>query len=173
MLLPESDLPSGAELLAEGRALARDWTLGRSAFLDHYGVTSEHAFKLDQMAKGQVTQHAQIGYRDPGKSQRAYTEIWEACATQGVTVHRYGLCLDWSMAVPRDQRKGAVRGTGMILPGVEDFVRLTNAAPVAAHFGDFVLGFPAAVENTQAALAAGATAIGNLGPVFHLPGAGT
>ena len=47
------------------------------------------------------------------------------------------------------------RGTGMILPDVEDFVRLANAAPVAAHFGDFVLGFPAALENTQAALAAG------------------
>ena len=172
MLFSEPDLPSGAELVAEGRALAREWTLGPSAFLKHYGVTSEHAFKLDQMAAGRVMQHAQIGYRDPGKSQRAYAEIYEACAAEGVTVHRYGLCLDWSMAVPRAERKGATRGTGMILPGVEDFVRLTNAAPVAAHFGDFVLGFPAAVENTQAALAAGATAIGNLGQyfTFRVPG---
>lgn len=60
----------------------------------------------------------------------------------------------------------------MILRGPEDFVALANAAPVAAHFGDFVLGFPAALENTQAALAAGATAIGNLGQcfTFRVPG---
>ena len=41
---------------------------------------------------------------------------------------RYGLCLDWSMALPRAVRAKAQRGTGMILPGVEDFVALANAA---------------------------------------------
>ena len=171
-VLPEPDLPSGAELLAEGRALARDWTLGPSAFLHHVGAASEYDFKLGRMADSRVMQHAQIGYRDPEKSRRAYAEIWETCAAQGVTVDRYGLCLDWSMAVPRNLRAKAQRGTGMILAGIEDFVRLTNAAPVAPHFGDFVLGFPAAVENTQAALAAGSTAIGNLGQyfTFRVPG---
>ena len=34
------------------------------------------------------------------------------------------------------------------------------------HFGDFMIGLPAAVENTRAALAAGVTAIGNLGQYF-------
>jgi methylmalonyl-CoA mutase cobalamin-binding subunit len=172
MLLPEPDLPQGDALLAEGRALARDWTLGRSAFLTAEGVASEYDFKLRAMAEGRIQQHAQIGYRDAEKSRRAYAEIWESCAAQGVRVHRYGLCLDWSMAVPRKWRKGAQQGTGMILPEVEDFVSLTNAAPVAAHFGDFVLGFEAAVENTQAALAAGSTAIGNLGQyfTFRIPG---
>ena len=38
----------------------------------------------------------------------------------------------------------------MILGGPEDFAALTGAAPVAPHFGDFVLGFPAAIENTCA-----------------------
>ena len=106
-LLPEPDLPSGADLLAEGRALARDWTLGPSAFLRHVGATSEYDFKLAQMAEARVMQHAQIGFRDPGKSRRAYGEIWEACAAQGVTVDRYGLCLDWSMALPRARRSKA------------------------------------------------------------------
>lgn len=171
-LLPEPDLPQGAALLAEGRALARDWTLGPSAFLRHAGAASEYDYKLARMAERRVMQHAQIGWRDTAKSQRAYAEIWETCAALGVTVDRYGLCLDWSMAVPRARRAKAERGTGMILPGVEDFVGLANAAPVAAHFGDFVLGFPAALENTQAALAAGSTAIGNLGQyfTFRVPG---
>jgi methylmalonyl-CoA mutase cobalamin-binding subunit len=54
----------------------------------------------------------------------------------------------------------------MILGGPEEFAALTQAAPVAPHFGDFMLGLPAAVENTCAALAAGSTVIGNLGQYF-------
>lgn len=166
------DWPKGAELLAQGRAMARDWTVGPSAFLTHYAVASELDYKRQAMAEGRIMCHAQIGWRDPAQSIAAYHRIWQASAAQGHRVDRYGLCLDWSMALPRVIRDKAMRGTGMILRGVEDFVALANAAPVAAHFGDFVLGFPAAVENTQAALAAGATAIGNLGQyfTFRVPG---
>ena len=158
--------------MAEGRALARDWTLGPSAFLRHYGVASELDYKRKAMAEGRIMSHAQIGWRDPARSIAAYARIYEASAAEGHRVDRYGLCLDWSMALPRAIRDKGMRGTGMILRGVEDFVALANAAPVAAHFGDFVLGFPAALENTQAALAAGATAIGNLGQyfTFRVPG---
>ena len=39
-------------------------------------------------------------------------------------------------------------------------------APVAPHFGDFVIGTPAAFENTIAALSSGSTSIGNLGQYF-------
>lgn len=124
------------------------------------------------MRAGRVMQHAPVGYRDLGKSRRAYRGIWEACAAEGVTVDRYGLCLDWSMALPRDIRARGTRGTGMILDRPEDFAALTSAAPVAPHFGDFVLGLPAAVENTATALAAGSRAIGNLGQyfTFRIPG---
>ena len=171
-IFPEPDLPVGADLLAEGAALAKTWSIGPSPFLEEMGVTSEAEYKLRRMAEKAVMQHAQIGYRDREKSRRAYGSIWEDCIRKGVRVDRYGLCLDWSMALPRAIRKSATRGTGIILPGVEDFVALTGAAPAAPHFGDFVLGFPAALENTQAALVAGSTAIGNLGQyfTFRIPG---
>ena len=171
-IFPEPGLPGGAELLAEGAALARTWGVGPSPFLREMGVRSEIEYKQRRMAEKTVMQHAQIGFRDTGKSRRAYGEIWEECGRKGVRVDRYGLCLDWSMALPRAIRRSATRGTGMILEGVEDFVALTSAAPAAPHFGDFVLGFPAALENTQAALAAGSTAIGNLGQyfTFRIPG---
>ena len=171
-ILPEPDLPNGADMLADGARHAASWSIGPSAFLKEAGATSEHDYKLRRMAEGGIMQHAQLGYRDPGKSIRAYREIWEACRLRGIIVDRYGLCLDWSMALPKAVREKATRGTGMILRGVEDFVELANAAPVAPHFGDFVLGFPAALENTQAALAAGSTAIGNLGQyfTFRIPG---
>lgn len=171
-IFPEAKLPNGGELLRAGRALARSWTVGPSPFLATMGVASESEYKLARMADKAVMQHAQIGYRDRGKSRRAFTEIWEACDRKNTRVDRYGLCLDWSMSVPRSLRARATRGTGMILPEVEDFVALTAGAPVAPHFGDFVLGFPAALENTQAALAAGSTSIGNLGQyfTFRIPG---
>lgn len=165
-LLPETDLPKGSDLLAEGRALAGDWRVGPSAFLRDRAVASELDYKRRCMTEGRVMQHAQIGFRTLEESRRAYGEIWRRCAARGVVVDRYGLCLDWSMALPRALRAKAQRGTGMILDDVEDFVRLTESAPVAPHFGDFVLGFPAAVENTAAALVAGSTAIGNLGQYF-------
>ncbi len=173
-IIPEPELTPGPELLVAGRKLAKSWTVGPSAFLAEVGEPSEAAYKRSQMAAGRVMRHAQIGYRDPEKSRRAFAEVFERSAAAGARIDRYGLCLDWSMGYPRDRRAEGQRGTGMILEDAEDFARLTAAAPVAPHFGDFVLGFPAAVENTRAALAAGATAIGNLGQyfTFRLPGWG-
>ncbi len=171
-ILPEPELPDAEATLAHGRALARDWTVGPCPFLKEHAVDSEFAFKQTAMANDRIMQHAQVGFRDPAKSRDAYAEIFETCARKGVTVDRYGICLDWSMGYARDDREGRPTGTGLILDGPEYFACLTAQAPVAAHFGDFVLGFPAAVENTASALAAGSTAIGNLGQyfTFRLPG---
>ena len=113
------------------------------------------------MQSGRLMFHAQIGYRDPEQSRRAWAEIYEGCAPD-----RYGICLDWSMGYPAHLRRGKPRGTGLILDTPEAFRALTQMAPVAPHFGDFVMGTPAALENTTAALQAGATVIGNLGQYF-------
>ena len=170
--LPEDQLPETAELVSEGERLAKDWSVEPGAFLKHIKSGCEADYKRSAISDRRIMQHAQIGYRDLEKSCRAWLEIHDACDKQGATVDRYGICLDWSMGVPRDKRDGAQLGTGLILASPEDFIQLTNQAPVAPHFGDFVLGFPAAIENTQAALAAGATSIGNLGQyfTFRLPG---
>ena len=56
---------------------------------------------------------------------------------------------------PKAFRKGQPKGTGLIFNNDEDFIKLAVAAPVATHFGDFVIGLPAAVDNTVAALQAG------------------
>jgi hypothetical protein len=111
-------------------------------------------------------QHAHIGFRDVNRTIEAIREVHGRCAESGVTVDRFGITLDWSMGYPEAMRAKASRGTGIVLSGPEDFARIINASPAAAHFGDFMLGLPGAVENTRAAVAAGATAIGNLGQYF-------
>jgi methylmalonyl-CoA mutase cobalamin-binding domain/chain len=159
-------LRPAAELLAEGRALAREWRVGGNLFLEQAGVASEAEYKRRAVASGRIMQHAHIGFRSVERTCEAIADVHRSCAGAGVTVDRFGVTLDWSMGYPAALRAGRPRGTGIVLGGPEDFGRITNAAPTATHFGDFMLGLPGAVENTQAALAAGATAIGNLGQYF-------
>ena len=58
------------------------------------------------------------------------------------------------------------KGASLILEDEEDWLRLTRAAPVAPHFGDYMIGQPAAVENASMAIRAGATTMGNLGSYY-------
>lgn len=159
-------LTPGSDLLANGRAMARDWRVGSCRFLAEKGVASELEWKQKVTAEGRVMQHAHIGFRDVNRTIEAIAEVHGTCQSNGATVDRFGITLDWSMGYPEAMRAKASRGTGIVLSGPEDFARITNAAPAAAHFGDFMLGLPGAIENTRAAIAAGATAVGNLGQYF-------
>ncbi len=165
-VFPEGSLPQADDLLAQGLGAAASHQVGSNPFLIENNVDCEAGFKRKCAALGRIMHHAQVGFRSFDKSCRAYTEIYESCLAQDVIIDRYGLCLDWSMGYPANQRQDRPKGTGLLLAGVDDFQKLTQCAPVAPHFGDFVLGLPAAFENTKAALAAGATAIGNLGQYF-------
>jgi len=165
-VLTDQRLKPGSDLLAEGRTMARDWRLGSCRFLAETGMPSEAGWKRKAAAEKRVMQHAHIGFRSVDRTIAAIGEVHEQCRKAGVTVDRFGITLDWSMGYPQAMRAKAARGTGIVLTGPEDFARITNAASAAAHFGDFMLGLPGAVENTRAAIAAGATAIGNLGQYF-------
>lgn len=171
-IFPEAELPAATELMEEGRCLARHATLGSCPFLTAYGVKSESEYKRRRMSEGTIMLHAQVGYRDFAKSCQAYAEIYERIDKAGYRLDRYGICLDWSMGYPAAQRFNMPKGTGLIISDLQDFSQLTRQAPVAPHFGDFVIGTPASVENTMAALSAGSTSIGNLGQyfTFRMPG---
>lgn len=166
-IFPEEHLPDVDELISQGRQLANTVTVGNCPFLKHYKVTSEKQYKEQQINDGRIMLHGQIGFRNPLKSQDAYAKIYQQIDTAGYRVDRYGICLDWSMGYPKALREGMPKGTGLILDNEEDYAALTNSAPVAPHFGDFVMGTPAALENTVAALKAGSTAIGNIGQYFN------
>lgn len=165
-LFPERELPDPQALIARGRELARTVQVKPGPFLKIHGVASESEYKRQRMAQGAIMFHSQIGYRQLDKSRRAYAEIYERLSAIGYQIDRYGICLDWNMGYPPEERAGRPRGTGMILERPEDFRLLTQSAPVAPHFGDFMIGMPASVENVSAALEAGATTIGNLGQYF-------
>ena len=166
-IFPEKELPDVGELVAQGQLMAKSVTVGSCPFLSHYGVSSESDYKQQQVDNGRIMLHAQIGFRNPVRSQKAYARIYQEIEDAGYRVDRFGICLDWSMGYPREFREGMPKGTGLILENDEDFAALTRSAPVAPHFGDFVMGTPAAFENTIAALKAGSTCIGNIGQYFN------
>ncbi|WP_166415657.1 cobalamin-dependent protein [Cochlodiniinecator piscidefendens] len=171
-IFPEKDLPTGHDLLVDGAFAASDWVVGQGAFQRAYSVQNEIDYKTAMMSEGRVMQHAHLGYRSLERTLDAIKSIHTTCSQKGARVDRIGLCLDWSMGYPQGEREKGMRGTGVLLNRAEDFSLLTEAAPIALHFGDFMLGFPGAFENTKYALAAGATTIGNLGQyfTFRLPG---
>lgn len=165
-ILPETDLPDINELLGEGKQLSHTVILGSCPFLSTYGVKSESEYKRLRSSEDTIMLHGQIGYRSFTKSRLAYSKIYDQIEAAGYRIDRYGICLDWSMGYPAALRANMPRGTGLILKKPRDFTDLTHSAPVAPHFGDFVIGTPAAVENTVAALEAGSTSIGNIGQYF-------
>lgn len=164
--LPENELPDWQTIRSQGRALSGTWSVQSCEFLKAHQCSSEAAYKRQQIKAGKVMQHAHMGFRDHLKSERAFYEIYDRVYQTGTVIDRYGICLDWSMGYPANIRDNQMQGTGLVLSDVESFARLTNIAPVASHFGDFMLGFPAALENTRFALSAGVTTIGNLGQYF-------
>lgn len=166
-LLPEPELPDVTELCDDGRRLASAVRTQRNAFLHHHDVDSEAQYKRYRVSNGDVMFHAQIGFRDAARTCDAARQIYETLDRQGYRIDRYGITFDRNMGYAPADRHRMPRGTGLILETDDDWLALTNAAPVAPHFADFVLGMPAAVENTTAALRAGGTIIGNLAHFYN------
>jgi len=159
-------LPPGREVVDEGRALCERIELRRSAFLQHVGMRSEYEYKRACMEAGQVMYHAHIGMNDWAATARALEYLEAAAGQHGFTIDRAGVALDRRMGLPADQRESWPAETGPLLVNEDDWRGLADCARIQPHMGDFMIGQPAAVENTIHALRAGVTTIGNLSQYF-------
>lgn len=167
MLLPEAELPDTAELIAEGRRLGRGITLPRTAFLDHHGVASEAEYKRRSMADGRIMRHSQVGYRDLDQTRRACADIHETLARSGERIDRFGMIFDQNMGYPPAMRAEMPKGTGLIVDDPETLLAIARDVPVSLHFGDYMIGLPASVENATVALSSGANVLGNLAQFYN------
>ena len=59
--LLSTELPDPNTLIAQGRAIADDITLGRSLFCEELGVASEADYKAQCKQGGVITYHAHVG----------------------------------------------------------------------------------------------------------------
>jgi methylmalonyl-CoA mutase cobalamin-binding domain/chain len=155
----------GAMLLDAGRRAAADLPERRSLFCQANDATSEVDFKRRAKANGTIMYHAHIGLADWAATEQALTEMQSALSERGHALHRYGLCVSRAMGMPPERRAGFPKETGPMLEA-DDWSRVVEAVPVHPHMGDNMIGTPNGFAGTLAALAVGATTIGNLGQYF-------
>ena len=162
----EAELPSGASIVKEGCGIAEDIEIGRTAFMDKMGVTSELEYKRQCIKNGHIMYHAHIGMNTWEDTADALAHLYRVAEESGFVVDRAGLCLDRRMALSKNNRDRIPAETGPMLETHEQWLQLGREAPIQPHMGDFMIGFPASVDNTTHALKAGVTTIGNLSQFF-------
>ena len=164
--LLKTELPRGEKVVSEGIELGRTIELGRSAFMNAYGVNSEAEYKRQCMRDRKIMYHCHIGMSSWNETARGLKYLHRSLAAEGFYQDRAGICLDRRMALPPGMRRNAPAETGPLLETPEDWLAVGQAAPIQPHMGDFMIGFPASADNTVLALGAGVTTIGNLSQFF-------
>lgn len=159
-------LGSGRDVVREGRDLRRQVALGRSAFLRRAGMDSEYDYKRACARDGRIMYHAHVGMNDWAATAQALRYLESVAREHDFTIDRAGVALDRRMGLPAAQRASWPAETGPLLVRDEDWRELADCACIQPHMGDFMIGQPAAVENTIHALRAGVTTIGNLSQYF-------
>lgn len=165
-IMKEVELPPAWEVLAEARSRASEIKIGRTAFMEKYDVSSEYEYKLRCMKDKKIMYHAHIGMNTWAGTAEALQGLYEFAERNSFTMDRAGICLDRRMALPPSLRKAVPQETGPYLETESDWQEVGQAAPIQPHMGDFIIGFPASTINTEAALRAGVTTIGNLSQFF-------
>jgi methylmalonyl-CoA mutase cobalamin-binding subunit len=170
-LLPDvADLPTGASLVEDGLALGATVEAGRSSFCQLHGVSSEVAFKRSRIAAGELQWSMIMGLASMEEQIEALGFLHGFGERTGVVIDRGLIIPNWVTGLPERLRERAPKGTSFLLGGVEDHVRIAQAAPIMPCFNDFHIGSPAAVPNTLAAIQAGGSYMGVLAQyVWSLP----
>jgi hypothetical protein len=162
----EVELPPGVLVSNEGRAIANDVAIGRTAFMEKIGVDSELDYKRQCIHNKQIMYHAHIGMNTWPDTAEALAVLYNSAEESGFVVDRTGICLDRRMGLPKIMRAEIPAETGPMLNTEQDWRQIGRVVPIQPHMGDFMIGFPASVENTTQALKAGVTTIGNLSQFF-------
>ena len=161
-----ADLPSEKEIREKAADLAENITIGRSAFMNKMGVSSEVEYKRICIRERRIMYHAHIGMSTWEETSLSLKRLHSEMESRGFVHDRAGICLDRRMALPSSMRHSVPAETGPILENDADWRDVAQAAPIQPHMGDFMIGFPASAENASKALQAGVTTVGNLSQFF-------
>ena len=160
------DLPAGNSVIKQAHVMAADINVGRTAFLDKMGVSSELEYKKQCLKDNRIMFHAHIGMGSWEATAEALTFLYKTAEQSEIVIDRAGLCLDRRMGLPPSRRKNIPAETGPMLETARQWSQIGQVVPIQPHMGDFMIGFPASTENTLNALQAGVTTIGNLSQFF-------
>ncbi|MDT8379822.1 MAG: hypothetical protein RQ739_13125 [Desulfotignum sp.] len=159
-------LPKGQQIASEGRCIAGQISIGRTRFLSEMGFASEADYKRHCMLNNKIMYHAHIGMSSWSATADALIRLYGESKKMNFSVDRFGLCLERRMGLPKSHRAGIPAETGPMLESKKDWTAVAQTVPIQPHLGDFMIGFPAARDNTVMALEEGITSIGNLSQFF-------
>jgi methylmalonyl-CoA mutase cobalamin-binding subunit len=156
--------PRGADLIAEGRRVAKTVTIGRTAFLEHMGLSSEREYREIGREKGQIFAACNIGMNTWADTADALRLIEAECFKRGVRPpDHFQFIPQRRMGLPREMRAEAPAETGPMLWTPEDWHDWSTAVvSMQPEAGDNMIGGPASVTNAIDALNAGSTYVGCL-----------
>jgi len=159
-------LPPWQEVWTEAKERADQIQIGQTLYLKHHGVRSEAEYKRRAKQQGIITTHTHIGLDSWEETKSALIYLYDEMSKRNLVLDRFGLCLDRVMAYPPEMRASVPRETGPQLKSLEEWMEVGQVVPIQPHAGDFMIGFPASMVNTENALRAGITTIGNVSQYF-------
>ena len=155
-------LPSGTDLVNDGKEFGRHITMGVSAFCRHHGVSSELEYKLKMSQSGRSMTALTIGLTDWPETKKGLQKIWQVTADRGFYIDRFILALDRRMGLPPEFRASAIKETGPMLDSDLEWNEVAQDIQIQPHMGDMMIGSPSSLDNTRRALESGVNYIGNL-----------
>ncbi|NBO26368.1 MAG: hypothetical protein EBU96_06180, partial [Actinobacteria bacterium] len=155
-------VPDGMSLVAHGKELGSQVTMGVSAFCKFHGVSSELEYKLKMAQAGRTMTALTIGLTDWPETKKGLEKIWKETADRGFFIDRFIIALDRRMGLPPEFRAGALKETGPMLNSDLEWNEVAQSIQIQPHMGDMMIGSPSSVDNTRRALTAGVNYIGNL-----------
>jgi methylmalonyl-CoA mutase cobalamin-binding subunit len=161
IFLTETSL-DGPALVAQGKELGSQVTMGVSAFCKFHGVTSELEYKLKMAKAGRTMTALTIGLTDWPDTKKGLAKIWKETSDRGFYIDRFIIALDRRMGLPPEYRAGALKETGPMLNSDSEWNEVAQSIQIQPHMGDMMIGSPSSVDNTRRALTAGVNYIGNL-----------
>jgi methylmalonyl-CoA mutase cobalamin-binding subunit len=155
---------SSRRLLADGEHIGKSVTVGSTRLLRREGVAAEADYRRAGRDSGRIFTAMNIGMKDWPETVEAVRSIEDHCLALGIRPpDRYQLIPERRMGLPYELRRDAPAETGPVLWDEYDWYQLGNCAEwIQPEVGDNIIGSPASVENTVAALTAGSTYVGCL-----------
>lgn len=159
------DLPRGSDLVDAGRRHAQSFEIPTSRYCRERGVRSEREYKAIARDSGALTTFINIGYETWEETAAVLNELDARGRKKGYVVDRATLIVDRRMGLPPELRSTAVQETGLMFHDQEQWLATAEDSPTQCQYADHNLFSPAVVLNTEAAMRAGISYIGNLAQI--------
>ena len=155
-----------SDFIAQARKSAKELVLGKTEFIKQSGFSSERAYKQSTTKTGEMMYHYHLCCDNNQVFKEQIAKFEELLTEKKLHLDRFGVSIDYSMALPSEIRNENRRGSAIYFENQEDWNMLGMSSMMQPHLGDNMIGSPASNETVASALKAGITTIGNVSQFF-------